>query len=256
MFKLQSCDIKEFPFHEYCNTTNPRELQQIAQNHRLSNYNSWMLPQILAHYGSWTLELDSEGRIDPKPTAHKNVQTPWAVGLWRVVTQLPRSSLVGTQNRPEFARYGSLTPLILAGAKRHQGIQYQQWRLTPDSALVHPQLLAAVFAEPTELTTERLLELRQLGLEIRGKGTWANPLHRWCLQNMQGTELQGKPALLGTMLTQIWLAHPDLRDPLMILDPQQWDHTPEPLVSAEVLLKKPGVGGLGSKIDFNRMPWE
>jgi hypothetical protein len=36
------------------------------------------------------------------------------------------------------------------------------------------------------------------------------------------------------MLTQIWLAHPQHRSNLMILDPNNWDHMPEPLIAASI----------------------
>jgi len=83
---------------------------------------------------------------------------------------------------------------------------------------------------------------------------------------MHGTELGTVPKLVTTMLTQIWVAHPSLRTEYMILDPNNWDKMPEPLVGSEIFNTKKtgsnsGLGGygdysdLGSSVDANKLPW-
>jgi len=253
MFKLQTNDILSFPFEEYAECVTAQQLQTMAETHRLSNYNRWMLPQILAYYGRWQLHMTAQGQVDSKATAQQNIQQPWEIGLWRVVTQLKRSSLVATQNRPDSARYSMLTPLILAGVKQSQGVRYQQWFNAEH--LVHPQLWEAMHWAPPTMSTEELLDCRERGLEIPKQGRQLNPTNRWCLSHQQGTPLEHAPALAGTMLTQIWCAHPTLRHELMVLDPEDWDRMPPALLESEVLQPTGSRRGASTTTIPTKLPW-
>lgn len=253
---FKSHDIKDFPFQEYAKL-NDSQLEDKAKTHYLTAHNSWMLPQIAAHYGNWNLVISENGRVDPNATAKKNITTDWDLGLWRVCTKLKRGSLVKAQINPEFASYSALVPLILMGAKKYQGVDYSHWDITHKSQLIDKNLLEAMCWRPeTEageegelhsglasfgLRKERLLELRHIGLTVKqGKdsGTTKTPTSAWCLRGMQNTELADVPKLVGTMLTQIWVAHPSLRTEYMILDPQNWDTMPEPLISTDIFEKR------------------
>jgi hypothetical protein len=238
VFRPTSNDIKDFPFQDYAELNQPHQFQELATEHRLSSLGSWMLPQILAHYGSWQLVECGDRKIDPKLTAKRNITSDWHVGLWRVATQVKRSSLVAKQNTEAGANYSALVPLVLAGVKRHQNVNYSRWDLTQDSKLVEPMLLEAMFYKPPELNREELLELRERGLEyMTGAkiGQKRQPQSAWCLSHTANTKLHDAPALATTMLAQIWVAHPQLRTNLMVLDPQSWDLMPEPLLATEVL---------------------
>ena len=240
MFKTKSNHIQDFPFQDYCKAQNNTELVTIAQTHRLSNYNSWMLPQIAAHYGGWKLVWQAD-RVCPKATARANMTSDWDIGLWRVCTQLKRSALVASQNLPESVNYSAVVPLILAGIKRFQAVPYGSWNLAPTSTLVEHKLLEAMFWQDevvNSLGSEELLRIRELGLTIKSgdrTGTQNRATNHWCLRGVGVTALGKTPALVQTMLTQIWVCHPSLRTNLMILDPQNWDRMPEPLIQAETL---------------------
>jgi len=240
MFKTKSNHITDFPFQDYADIENNTELATIAQTHRLSNHNSWMLPQIAAHYGGWKLVMQGD-KVCPKATARANMTTPWHVGLWRVVTQLKRSSLVASQNLPESVNYSAVVPIVLMGIKRFQGVPYGSWNLDPQSTLVEKRLLEAMFwRDPVvdSLGSEELLRIRELGLTVKSgdrMGTQNRATNQWCLRGVGLTALGSTPALVQTMLTQIWVCHPSLRTNYMILDPNRWDHMPEPLIQAEVL---------------------
>jgi hypothetical protein len=41
------------------------------------------------------------------------------------------------------------------------------------------------------------------------------------------------------MVLQTWAAHPQNRNEYMILDPNNWDNIPQPLVSKDIFLHKP-----------------
>lgn len=252
MLKLKSNHIVDFPFEEYAKCQNSSQLEDLAKSHYLSAFNSWMLPQIAAHYGSWALVMTAEGKVDPKATARENIKSQWDIGLWKVCTQLKRGSLVKSQINPEFASYSALVPLILMGAKKYKGIKYHQWDIDEDTFLVDKNLREAMFWQPDDshsgfdmmfselqyaIPVNRLLELREIGLRVKSgpsAGKVQGPTSAWCLRGMQGTELAKAPKLVGTMLTQIWVAHPSLRTEYMILDPNDWDWMPPPLVSTQI----------------------
>lgn len=274
MLKLKSNNIKDFPFEEYAQL-NDSQCEDLAKTHFLTAHNSWMLPQIAAHYGDWELVNNPETRkIDSKATAKKNMLTAWDIGLWKVCTKLKRGSLVKSQVNPEFASYSALVPLILMGLKKFKGIMYHQWDIDENTLLVDKNLREAMFWQPGEyegleyglidselrygLGSERLLELREMGLTVKSgpkKGIVQAPTSAWCLRGMQGTEFARIPKLVGTMLTQIWVAHPSLRTEYMILEPNNWDWMPPPLVSTEIfksqiqpLKETPG--------EYFVLPWE
>lgn len=236
MLKLKKQHIDQFPFEEYYKT---QDLEGLAEHHGLANLNSWMLPQILAHYGQWQLVKNSSGKVDPELSAKQNITSPWHLGLWRVVTKLKRGSLVKLQGSPIGVNYSALVPIILAGAKRYQNVEYASWAIGPDCKLVAEDLLQAMFCDYPDLGSERLVEIREQGLTVKSgakAGSVQKPTSRWTLTGIQDTELFGLPKLAITMLAQIWVAHPSLRTNLMILDPKNWDLMPEPLLSSEIFI--------------------
>lgn len=253
MLNLKSNTIKDFPFENYAQL-NESQLEDLAKTHYLTAFNSWMLPQIAAHYGTWKLIRNESGKIDCDLTAKENIQTPWDIGLWKVCTRLKRGSLVKSQINPEFCSYSALVPLVLMGAKKFKGIKYSEWDITPTCKLIDKNLLEAMtwtftrrqegepnnldFALPQyDLGSEKLLELRTQGLTVKSgplAGSVTKPTSSWCLRGMRGTDLEHAPKLVGTMLCQIWVAHPSLRTEYMVLDPVAWDYMPEPLISTEI----------------------
>jgi hypothetical protein len=269
MFKLKSNDIKDFPFEDYAEL-NPSQMEDLSKTHYLTAHNSWMLPQIGAHYGQWHY-IQHDGIVDSVKTAKKNIGTKWDLGLWRVCTQLKRGSLVKSQINPEFASYSALVPLILMGAKKYKAIKYSQWDITPQTKLVDENLREAMFWQPSEgidgiipncpsygLGSEELLDLRETGLTIKSglkAGSVASPTSVWCLRGMQRTVLATAPKLVTTMLAQIWVAHPTLRTEYMILDPNDWDSMPQPLVDPQVWKTMP-VTQARKPVEHTEMPWD
>lgn len=273
MLKLRSNHIKDFPFEEYARL-NDSQLEDLAKTHYITTMNSWMLPQIAHHYGNnWTPVLDDAGKICPHLTAKRNITSDWEMGLWRVCTKLKRGSLVRSQINPEFASYSALVPLILMGFKKYRGVMYMQWSIDASCKIIDKNLLEAMLYQPSEseqiewglqdgeirygLGSDRLIELRTQGLMVKSgprKDTFTNPTSAWCLRGMQNTELAKVPKLVGTMLTQIWVAHPSLRTEYMILDPNAWDWMPPPLVSQDIF-KHPDKQSLVTPNDSLDLPW-
>jgi hypothetical protein len=200
---------------------------------------SWLLPQLVAAFGSWKLIL-VDGKIDVKLTLKHNCEASLeAQAMWRL-SRIPRTCLLTKQ--VAIPEYAVLTPLILAGFKRMQGVGYASWQgLENLDYVLEPRLYSAVCVDVPDLGSERLLEIRQQGLTTRsGKsaGQLKNAETTWSLNGISDTELGHLPKLTQSMLTQIWLAHPSHRSNLMILDPENWDHLPEPLI-APTIFKQP-----------------
>lgn len=272
MLKLKSNHIKDFPFELYRACENQSQLEDLAKQHYLTSFNSWMLPQIAHYYGNWELKVNSNHKVDVQATAKHNIKTDWEIGLWKVCTQLKRGSLVKSQINPEFASYSALVPLILMGSKKYKGVLYNQWDIQPNCWLIDKNLVEAMLWQPTDewqstdmvpgeiqygLSNDRLLELREIGLTIKSgpaKGQVQNPTSSWCLRGMQGTELNKVPKLVGTMLTQIWVAHPSLRTEYMILDPNNWDWMPPPLVATNIFEAEKAPEPKPNKV-LEDLPW-
>jgi hypothetical protein len=140
--------------------------------------------------------------------------------------------------------YGTLTPLILMGLKRMQGIGYETWRQSSGlQYMLEPRLCTAVCLNSEDLEicgglgSNRLLEIQKQGLTTKsGKtaGSIKPARSTWSLSGLQDTEIAHLPKLTQTILTQCWLAHPELRTPYMILDLQNWDTMPQPLVTNDI----------------------
>ena len=239
--KITKQDIYELNLIEI-NSMTDTELEQFCEANMLSHFHGWLLPQLVAYFGSWTLQYTLAGNIDVLATLKHNIGTdPKLQGLWKL-SRVKRSLLVPVMSKaPDYA---TLTPLILMGLKRMQGVDYQQWRMLPNLEYVlEPRLLEAVDLSVDDLVlclnlgSERLLQLRDQGLMQR-TGVKAGQLKKaestWSLTGMAGTEIAHLPKLTQTMLTQIWLAHPSLRTPYMILDPNNWDNLPNPLLTPDI----------------------
>jgi hypothetical protein len=239
--KITKQDIYELNLIEI-NSMTDLELEQFCETNMLSHFHGWLLPQLVAYFGSWTLQYTLAGNIDVLATLKHNVgQDPKLQALWKL-SRVKRSLLVPVMSKaPDYA---TLTPLILMGQKRMQGIPYQSWRMLPNLEYVlEPRLLEAVDLSVDDLVlclnlgSSRLLQLRDQGLMQR-TGAKAGQLKKaestWSLTGMAGTEIAHLPKLTQTMLTQIWLAHPSLRTPYMILDPNNWDNLPNPLLTPDI----------------------
>lgn len=263
--RIQKQDLYELDL-AHINSMTTLELEEFCEKEKLSHFYTWLLPQMVAYFGSWTLAKTVEGQIDVLATLKQNVGTdPQLQGIWKL-SRVKRSLLIPVMSKaPE---YGTLTPLILMGQRRMCGVDYEQWRGLPHLEYVlEPRLLEAVALSESDLQligslgSNRLLELRDQGLmQVSGAkaGQMKKPETTWSLTGMQGTEIAHLPKLTQTMLTQIWLAHPSLRTPYMILDPLNWDNLPSPLLTPEIFKPpEPEVKPKKPKAEpiVDKLPW-
>lgn len=213
------------------------QLNQWAEDNKLSNFHTWMLPQMVAWFGSWELK-DTGGK-----TVMHNCDTRQKRIMY-LLSRIPRATLIPKQiAAPEYAR---ITPLILRGFKQMQNKQYEQFRVMEGLEwLLEPDLLEHCYnidQTVAEIPPEELLQIRQQGLFQRtGKqaNTYRKAESSWCLYGISATKLGHLPKLTQTIMCQIWLASPALRHKYQILDPFNWDLVPEPLVPVTILTQKP-----------------
>jgi hypothetical protein len=240
MIKITKQDILNVDFADIIKLEET-QLNIWADDNRLNRFESWLLPQLVANFGRWEL-CTSDNKIDILATIKHNCSDPKQQELWKL-SRIKRSKLIGKQIANP--KYAALTPLILAGFKQFQGIAYSSWHgLENLNYILEPELHNAVDCDLSGLDglgSDRLLQIREQGLTQRSgvKAGQQKPAEStWSLTGIQDTEIGHLPKLTQSMLCQIWLAHPKHRDPLMILDPKNWDLIPDPLITHEVF-KRP-----------------
>ena len=234
---IKKQDIFELPLENWSGF-GVEEFEEQVKTAQLKHHHTWIMPQLVAWFGSWKILEDG------KSTVIHNCDTKLKKSLW-LLTRINRSALIPVQTKtPD---YGAFTPLVLMGQKRMAGRSYESWRnYSGLNWLLEKRLLEAVLLDPETygdasdwcgLGSDRLLEIRQQGLTGR-MGSVAGQVKpaesTWSLNGIKDTELGHLPKLTQTMLTQCWLAHPKNRTPYMILDPQNWDNLPQPLISEEI----------------------
>ena len=243
LFKRQEINSLDFTGTEGLNLEG---WETWCESVNLSHLHTWLLPQLVAWYGNWTLVKTAEGQIDCLATVKKNCPDPQSRAFY-MLSRVKRSFLVATQTK--FPEYATLTPLILLGQKRIRGVDYEAWRSAKDLQwILEPRLLEAVALDAEVLSSvcnlgsDRLLEIQTQGLTTKsGKtaGSKKPAKSTWSLTGIQDTELGGLPKLSQTILTQCWLAHPESRTPYMILDLQNWDNMPKPLITNDIFKSEP-----------------
>ena len=226
---------------------------------QLSHLHQWLLPQLVAWYGSWTLVKNPDGTIDCLGSIKHNCSDPKSKAFY-MLSRVKRSLLVAQQTKtPDYA---TLTPLILMGQKRMQGISYETWRSSSGlQYMLEPRLFDAVALGSEDLETcnnlgsDRLLEIQKQGLTTKtGKtaGSIKPAKSTWSLSGLQDTEIGHLPKVTQTILTQCWLAHPELRTPYMILDLNDWDRMPQPLTTNDIFKATP----TKTKELATTLPWD
>ena len=238
LFKKQELNSLDFTGTEGMNVEG---WETWAESVQLSHLHGWLLPQLVAYFGTWKLQYTTSGEVDGLATVLFNTPDPKQKAFY-ILSRIKRSLLVPIMTKaPD---YGTLTPLVLMGFKRMQGIPYETFRNCVGlQYLLEPRLCAAVVLGSSDLETcgslgsDRLLEIQKQGLTTKtGKtaGSIKPARSTWSLSGIQDTELGHLPKLTQTILTQCWLAHPELRTPYMILDLQDWDRMPQPLTTNDI----------------------
>ena len=65
------------------NSMTDTELEEFCTSNKLSHFYTWLLPQLVAHFGTWTLAKTDSGSIDVLATLKSNVGTdPKLQAIW------------------------------------------------------------------------------------------------------------------------------------------------------------------------------
>lgn len=237
-----------------------------AIKNMISQKLSWLPHQLLAYFGTWTGTKDESGKYSAPLTWDTNTRQRgdyYALG----------SALLATSARTNFFKdapkgnqqYKSIinpmVPIILAGFKKYQGIPYAAWGQQGLETLLDVDLAKLVGVRVPEITHSDLLALRNTALTDKTgprAGIPNNPTTCTKLNHLGDTALGHLPKLAKYMVLQTWACHPSNRNEYMILDPNNWDNIPEPLVSKDIFLHqtpKPVVARLGGLSNSNDLPW-
>ena len=131
------------------------------------------------------------------------------------ISDITRSTFIATMTKKP--QYASMTPLFLWAQKNARGILYEAWDKTDPNM----EIALGAFLSPIISFAKSTAEDLHDGKTIRAGMT-----------NLKAFRSAGctveKP--MRYMITQTWLCHPHIRVPeMMILDPWNWDNTPEPM---------------------------
>jgi hypothetical protein len=206
---------------------------------------NWLPHQLLAYFGTWTAVRDESGKYSAPLTWDANTR---ARGDYHALG----SALLATSTRTNFFKaaprgnqqYKSvinpLVPIILAGFKKFQGINYSEWNPVGLEMLLDAELAKLVGVVVPELSVSELIALRNTAVTDK-EGARANipnnPATCTKLNHLGDTALGHLPKLAKYMVLQTWAAHPSNRNDYAILDPNNWDNIPEPLVSKDIFLQ-------------------
>jgi hypothetical protein len=236
-------------------------VEAFISKYQLAVKHTWLMPQMLAHFGRWTPVRNTDGQISGKTTVVENCTTDWEKGLYLIATTR-RGTLLKNCGTPmyQLPMYGSLVPLIMAGLKTSRDISYNEWSREDVRYVVDPDLYAGMTCTFPDISTEELLEIRTKGLTVASGKTMGkvnNPVTQFKLTGIADTELSGLPWYGQVMMAQIWCAHPANRSHYMILDPIDWDKMPKALINDSVVTSSSAPKSLrATKIASNDIPWD
>lgn len=236
-------------------------------NHcNLGSKHSWVLPQMIATFGTWVAVRGENGLYSPKLTYVKNVENnQFNHGLWYVATS-PRSALITVDSKSgpmyKLKQYNQLVPLILAGFKQYQNIKYNDWDRNEIAWLVDEELGRAMKATVPDLSNEEINEIRAIAHTTKSgnrAGKQGSPITTASLYHLGDYtkyDLTSIPKLAMHMIIQSWIAHPANRAPnVHILDPRDWDAVPKPSVSTSILGKDEYDWGTVKQAGIYDNPW-
>lgn len=217
----------------------PRWIEREAISQKLT----WLPQQMMAYFGGWEA-VPVEGVYSPMLTARRNTQERKdlrALGALLLATAKRGDIFKGAPkgNQQYKSPINPLVPIVLAGFKRYQGIPYEAWNKSELNAIVDDEIVQLIGCKVPSLLVEETLRLRTKALTPATgprAGKCNNPATTASLYHLQETALGHLPKLAKHMVLQTWAAHPENRDKYAILDLENWDRVPEPLVALDLFM--------------------
>jgi hypothetical protein len=229
-------------------------IEQFIPRYKLETIlQAYVMPQVIRYLARdpKLLQYNKNGSInglDSAKAIFNGFGSDWDKGLYLFLMLDSRSSWLKSQYKGDARAYCALVPLILYAFKLLHNIKYSQWDPETLNVVVNDSLYQAMVSTKPELTRDEILRIREDGLTINsgmrcGNVRKAETTHK--LYHISETALGQIPELAQVMAAQIWCAHPSNRTKYMVLDPENWDLIPTPLISTNLF-------GVGQPI----MPWE
>lgn len=230
-----------------------------------------LLTEIVKHISTYKLSTVDGEAYDPKrletdnsssaeissARLYRSVFTDDTMqGLYQFLMMDTRSSYLDKQYTAPNKSWCALVPLVMSAFKIHHNVPYAHWNQRELVGIVQPKLYDAMCCETPVFSKTELLEARQEGLMTKtgpNAGKLRNPVYTHKLWGVRAFE--NIPEYAQTMLTQIWCAHPNNRTRYMILDPDNWDKIPEPLITTDVLVPKISWDSIQHTTDTDDLPW-
>lgn len=215
-----------------------------AQKNMISQKLTWLAYQLLAYFGNWQAVKDETGKYSAPLTWNANTRLRgdyFALGSGLLATSARTNFFKDAPkgNQQYKSPINPLVPIILAGFKKYQGINYCDWSPVGLETLLDPELGKLVGVTVPEVSHSDILALRNTAITDKS-GARANipnnPATCTKLNHLGDTAIGHLPKLAKYMVLQTWAAHPTNRSEYMILDPNDWDNTPAPLVSKDIFL--------------------
>mgnify|MGYP000181522771 CR=1 FL=1 len=180
-------DISRLPFEEINTVSSNHEgepileaVQAFVTKYNIKSSWKWLAPQLLAHLATYKIPKSDQYRdvqahpvgIDPMKFLHLNIGTnPRELGLWKMLTQVPRGMLMDKQTAPEHLQVCGLVPLYMAAQKKFHGIPYSAWNMYSMHHLMENALYEAICIDPPDypINVFDILEARNIGLQYTAK---------------------------------------------------------------------------------------
>lgn len=234
-------DIKNFPFQELTPTL-IADKDSLKKWHSKNQLNPHFLAHVIAYIATRTnFTYTEDKKINSKLYIKDNFPSDdWHRGLYYFLLSEPRGLIIaGKQNSDQYRSYSALVPLILSAHKLMNNIPYSSWSKEGLSLVVNKSLVEAMlWVDEINFSKEELINIRNDGMLIQSgsnMGKYRDPEKSHNLYGIKDPEWNKLPSLLKIMKTQIWVAHPNNRNHLMVLDNENWDSLPEPLEVSEVV---------------------
>ena len=203
---------------------------------------TWFPHQLLAYFGTWRAVKDETGKYSAPLTWDANTRLredyfALGSGLLAVSSRINFFKDAPKGNQQYKSPISPLVPIILAGFKKFQNIRYSDWNSQGLEVLLDPELSKLVGVTVPDIAQSDIIALRNTALTDK-TGTRAgitnNPATCTKLNHLADTALGHLPKYAKYMVLQTWAAHPSNRNEYMILDPNNWDNIPEPLVNRDI----------------------
>lgn len=213
-----------------------------AHKNMISQKLSWLPHQLLAYFGGWKAYKDEAGLYSAERTWNQNTRDRadyFALGSGLLATSARTNFFKDAPkgNQQYKSPISPLVPIILAGFKKFQGIKYSEWNPVGLEVLLDPELAKLVGVQVPEISKSDIIALRNTATTDKTgprAGIPNNPATCTKLNHLGDTAIGHLPKLAKYMVLQTWAAHPSNRNEYCILDPNDWDHMPEPLVSRDI----------------------